>query len=106
MTVRKRGSVVLVLLMFVSVVTAATAHVTLRLGVVRLGYAIGERTKERVRLEERQRKLRLEYSRLRDPARIEQLAREQLGMQRPDPSRIRVIRPGVRELAAVERLPR
>jgi cell division protein FtsL len=92
--------VLVLILMFVSVVGAALAHVTLRLGAIRLGYAISVETRERQRLEEEDRRLRLERSLLRSPARIERLAREKLGMTRPDPAQIRVVRPGATELAA------
>jgi cell division protein FtsL len=90
---RKRRSVAWLVVMFVSVVGAALAHVSLRLGVIRMGYAIGEETRDRRLLQEENRKLRLEKSLLRSPARIEDIAREKLGMARPDPTRVRVVRP-------------
>ena len=93
-SVRKRGAVVLLALMFASVTGAALAHASLRLGSIRHGYVLSERTRRFRELEEENRKLRLELSLLRNPARIEQLAREELGMRRPDPSEIRVVKPG------------
>ena len=96
---RKASTVLVLMVLFVAVGGAAMAHVSLRLAVIRLGYAISEKSGERRGLEEDNRKLRLEASLLRSPARIERLAREQLGMERPDPARIRVVRPGARELA-------
>ena len=77
---------------FAVVVTAAVAQVSLRYRVVRAGYAIGEQMAEQRVLEEEARKLRLELSTLRSPERVEKLAREKLGMVRPDPDRIRVVR--------------
>ena len=93
-SVRKRGTILVLALMFVSVTGAALAHASLRLGSIRHGYILGERTREFRELEEHNRKLRLERSLLRNPARVEQLAREQLGMRRPDPSEIRVVKKG------------
>jgi cell division protein FtsL len=89
-------------IMFTCVLCAALAHVSLRLGVIRMAYAISERTREKHELEEKQRQLQVELSLLRSPERIEKLAQDRLHMERPDPSRIRVVRPGVRELAAAK----
>jgi cell division protein FtsL len=47
---------------------------------------------EQRELEEEARKLRLDLSVLRSPERVEKLAREKLGMVRPSPERIRVVR--------------
>lgn len=96
-----RPAVLWLVVMFVCVLGAGLAHVSLRLGVIRLGYAISERTRERHELEEKHRQLRVELSFLQSPERIEKLAAGRLGMARPDPSRIRVLRPS-RELAAAE----
>jgi cell division protein FtsL len=79
---------------FAVVVVAAVLHVSLRTGVTRTGYLIGEKLAEGRELEEEARKLRLELSLLHSPERVERLAREKLGMVRPDPERIRVVRPG------------
>ncbi len=88
-----RGAVLLLVSMFASVVAAALAHVSLRLAVIRLGYSISERTRERQTLEDENRKLRIELSLLRNPERIERLARDKLGMARPEPGQIRVVKP-------------
>jgi cell division protein FtsL len=84
---------------FAAVVTAATAQVSLRNRLIRTGYEIGDRMAEIGRLEEENRKLRLEQSFLRSPERIERLARDKLGLVRPDPERIRVVRVPGKELA-------
>jgi len=89
----KRGSVLLMLTVFVCVTGAALAHVSLRLGVVRMGYAIGEQTRERRALEEKQRRLTNQLAELKRPDRIEALARAQ-GMALPDAAHIRTLRPG------------
>ena len=77
---------------FAAIVTAATAHVSLRYRVIRAGYELSERGTELRTLEQQNRKLRLELSLLRSPERIERLARDKLGLVRPDPEHIRVVR--------------
>jgi cell division protein FtsL len=84
---------------FVAVTGAALAHVSLRLGVVRMGYAIGEQTRERRRLEEEARHLSIQLAELKRPDRIEALARAQ-GMTLPDAAHIRTLRPGTVTVAA------
>jgi cell division protein FtsL len=90
----------LILGAFAVVLAGALAHVEARLRLIHVGYALGEKMQERRELEEEQRKLLLEEAVLRSPERVEKLARDKLGMVRPDAARIRVVRPGVRELAA------
>ncbi|HKA89323.1 MAG TPA: cell division protein FtsL [Haliangiales bacterium] len=84
---------------FVVLVAVGLGHVSLRYRVIRVGYALAEKLAERRGLEEENRQLRLEEALLRNPARVEHIARDQLRMERPDPARIRVVRPGVREVA-------
>ncbi len=81
---------------FVAVVSVATAQVALRTRVIRAGYALSERMDEIRALEQENRQLRLELSLLKSPERIERLAREQLGLVRPDPQKMRVVRVGQR----------
>ena len=85
---------------FLALVGAALAHVSLRLAVIRLGYDIGERTQERRELEEERRRLSVELSMLRSPERIERLAKAKLGMRRPDAGEIRLAQPTVQLAAA------
>lgn len=66
-------------------------HVADRRDVVRVGYALSSATAELRRLEEDNRRLRLERSVLTSPARIERLA-VGLGMARPGADQIRVVR--------------
>ena len=98
----RRGTVIILVVSFVALVTAGLAHVGLRMKVVRLGYDISELSRERRALDEEHRRLQLERSLLRDPARIERLAREKLGMRRPDPAQLRVARPGTKTVALVD----
>jgi cell division protein FtsL len=90
----KKTISLLVLGAFAAVMVAGLTHVALRLRMIRVGYALGEKTKERRDLEEEHRKLLLEQSLLRSPERIEKLAHEKLGMTRPDPAHIRVVKVG------------
>lgn len=98
----KRATVVVLIVSFVALVAAGLAHVGLRMKVVRLGYEISELSRERRVLDEEHRRLQLERSMLRDPARIERLAREKLGMRRPEPAQLRVARPGTKTVALVD----
>jgi cell division protein FtsL len=81
-------------LVFSLLVALGLGYVYVRLGVIHAGYAIADELRELRELEEEGRRLKVELSLLRDPARLEKLAREQLGMSRPDPSAIRRVRVG------------
>jgi cell division protein FtsL len=102
-SVRKRRTILVFALMGLSLTGAAIAHASLQLGRIRHGYVLGERTREFRRREEENRKLRLELSLLRSPARIEQIARNELGMRRPEPAEIRVIKRLGRAVATLTR---
>lgn len=65
-------------------------HVADRRDIVRVGYELSAATVELRRLEEDNRRLRLERSVLTNPERIERLAAG-LGMARPSPDQIRVV---------------
>ena len=82
-------------LVFLAAVSTALGvrHVTERRDVVRVGYALSSATAELRRLEEENRRLRLERSVLTSPERIERLAAG-LGMTRPAADQIRVVRQG------------
>ena len=97
----RQALVVVLLALFTAGTVTALAHASLRLGVIRLGYATSEEARDRQQLEEENRKLLLEKSLLRSPERIERLARERLGMARPESSRIRVVHAGAPVVAAV-----
>lgn len=68
----------------------ALRHVGQRRTVVRLGYELSTATAELRRLDQEERRLRLEKSVLTNPARIEHLATE-LGMVRPTPEQVRLV---------------
>ncbi|MSP15301.1 MAG: cell division protein FtsL [Myxococcales bacterium] len=96
----QRGPVVLLFIAFGSVVAAGLSHVALRVSAVQHAYALADEERLRTELEDQHRKLRLEHSLLRSPERIERLARDKLGLRHPEPGELRVIRPGVVELAS------
>lgn len=67
---------------------AFVAHLSLRLETVRLGYEVGQARREQRRLIEQRRLLSIEAATLREPDRVEAVARGTLGMDVPDPSRV------------------
>lgn len=78
--------------LWLSAVVATSAafvvHLSMRFQNVRLGYAVSSlRTKQRELLEVR-RALEIEAETLRDPARVERIAREALDMEVATPARI------------------
>ena len=74
------------------VITLGTAHVNRRHVVVRKGYELTNARAKLRKLQEDNRRLRLEKSVLTAPARIERLARS-LGMHQPAAGQVRIIRP-------------
>jgi cell division protein FtsL len=76
------------------------AHVNRRQEVIHLGYELSTATEELTRLQEENRRLRLEKAALTNPERIRRLA-ESLGMSHPGSTQIRVVRDGD-ELARVQ----
>jgi cell division protein FtsL len=67
---------------------ALVAHLSLRLETVRLGYEVGKARREQRRLIEHLRLLAIEAATLRNPARVEAVARARFAMEVPDPTRI------------------
>jgi cell division protein FtsL len=75
-------------------VAAALGHVYVRLQVIQVGYVVARETRLRHDLEDQNQKLRLELAMRRDPSVVERRARQELHMEPPDPSSIRVLRLG------------
>ena len=71
-------------------VLACMAHVWLRLQVIRLGYDLSAARAMQLRLEHERRELEIELATLRDPARIERVARR-LGMIAPRAGQVVVL---------------
>lgn len=67
---------------------AFVVHLTMRFENVRLGYAVSDLRAEQRRLLEARRALEIEAETLRDPERIERIARELLHMEPASPARI------------------
>jgi len=96
---KRTVAVATLLVTAVAILALGIAHVSRRHDVVRLGYTLSEQTTALRKLEEENRRLRLERSMLRHPDRIERRA-QHLGMTRPDPSQIRVIDPAATTVAS------
>jgi cell division protein FtsL len=86
-----RTSAWYLVLFFFAVIAASGAfvvHLNVRFEGVRLGYETSRARAERSRLLVERRELRLELASLKSPARVESEARERLGMEMPDHTRI------------------
>jgi cell division protein FtsL len=95
-----RAAVACLLISAFTITALGVGHVAKRQRVIRLGYELTDAITELRRLEEENRRLRLERSVLTNPARIERLARA-VGMLRPAPGQIRVVGTAAAEVAAV-----
>jgi len=62
-----------------------------RVQCVRVGYEIAEQTKKQEDLLSVQNNLKMELERLKSPARIETIARQKLGLEKPKPEQVIVI---------------
>jgi cell division protein FtsL len=82
------GYLALFLLVLVVVTGSFATHLWVRFEGVRLGYATSKARDERARLLLERRELRLELASLKGPARVEEEAREKLGMEVPEHARI------------------
>ena len=67
---------------------AFVAHLALRQQTVQLGYEVGTARRAQRRLIEQRRLLAIEAATLRQPERIETIARGSLGMEIPEPERV------------------
>lgn len=75
----------------VAVIAAAAAfvaHIALRHHTVQLGYEVGQARRNQRRLIEQRRLLAIEGATLRQPERIETIARGRLNMDIPEPARV------------------
>jgi len=75
----------------IAILALGITHVMRRHDAVRLGYALSRETEALRAVEQENRQLRLERAMLRHPDRIERHA-QALGMARPEPAQIRVVR--------------
>lgn len=88
---RRRVAIATLLIVAVAILALGITHVMRRHDAVRLGYALSRETNALRAVGEKNRRLRLERSMLRHPDRIERHA-QALGMARPEPAQIRVVR--------------
>ncbi len=91
---RARGFLYIATLAVALAVGTALLHVSIRLRVLRIGYALSEETRLHHELLEQNQRLRLELATRKDPAMVERVAREHLHMAVPAPAAIRVVTMG------------
>lgn len=84
----------------VATAAAFVAHLSLRLETVRLGYEVGQGRREQRQLIEERRLLSIEAATLREPERVEAIARGTLGMDVPDTDHVVPVGRGGRRRAA------
>lgn len=85
---RTRGFIWIWALSIALACTAFVAHLHIRFDIIQSGYALSQAQGEQRRMRLAQRELRLEMATLKEPGRIEEQARESLGMERPEHHRI------------------
>jgi cell division protein FtsL len=78
--------------LLLGIMGAALGHVWVRLQQIQTGYALSQERRQARELAETQKRLRLEAAVLKQPQRIERLARVRLGMTAPAPSQLHVVR--------------
>jgi cell division protein FtsL len=78
--------------LLLGVMGAALGHVWVRLQQIQTGYSLSKERRQARELAENQKRLRLEAAVLKQPQRIERIARVRLGMTAPDPAKIHVVR--------------
>jgi cell division protein FtsL len=87
-----KSKVFLIALLMVFFIGGSLFYVWSRIRVVQLGYEISYAMKEGRRLAEENKRLRVEIATLKSYARIEKIAMEELGMIKPKPEEVIVIR--------------
>ena len=81
------------LLIFLLATSAFVFHVWSRLYVFRTGYEIYQQEKSKQELLEENRILTMEVASLKSPARLEKIARRELGLRSPRPEQVVMIHP-------------
>jgi len=87
-----RPRLIPLLLFVVVLMLVALVFVWSRLEVVNLEYALSSSQGRLLALQQETRRLQLEAASLRNPARIEQVARQRLGLRAPAPEQVVTIR--------------
>jgi cell division protein FtsL len=78
--------------MLLGIMGAALGHVWVRLQQIQTGYSLSQERRQARELAETQKRLRLEAAVLKQPQRIERIARVRLGMTAPDPGKMHIVR--------------
>lgn len=92
----RRGLVVIILLATITIGGAAVAQVWTHFKAIEYGYKIAQARRERAKLVERNRRLRIELAWLKSPERVARIARNELGLREPEPEQIHRLRRSAR----------
>lgn len=87
----RRWHLVLGGLLGLGLIGVVLVHVWLRLQVVRMGYVLSTTSKLRARLEQENRELKVELATILSPDRLEELARQRLGLAAPEKGQVIVL---------------
>jgi len=104
---RRKEVVVLMMIVLLVIVTAAAGQIWTRLQVIDYGYKISKANREHTKLMEIHRRLKIELTLRKNPARIKKIATQSMGLVIPRPEQVRRIRlqPHQPALSQLERSP-
>lgn len=88
----RRGLVLAMFLALITICGAAVAQVWTHFKAIEYGYKIAHARRERSKLVERNRRLRIELAWLKSPERVARIARSELGLREPEPEQIHRLR--------------
>ena len=91
-SVSQKGSLLFLTLFLLFLIGGALVYVWSRIQVIQAGYEISNAMKAGRGLVEENKKLRVEMATLKSYARIEKLATDELGMSKPRPDQVIIIR--------------
>jgi cell division protein FtsL len=89
---RSTHRILLLILLLLFLMTGSLFYVWSRIQMIQVGYEISNALKEERALVEANKRLRLEIATLKSDTRIEKIAVEELGMAKPKPDQVIVIR--------------
>jgi cell division protein FtsL len=85
---RDMGFLYISIVFSIIIVAVVFVYLGIRLAVVHTGYEISELNRSRAALVEKNRRLRVEFEKLKSPQRIERIATEELGLSYPTSEQI------------------
>jgi cell division protein FtsL len=91
-SISRKGNLVFLALFLLFLIGASLVYVWSRIQVIQAGYEISHAMKTGRGLVEENKKLRVEMATLKSYARIEKFATEELGMSKPSPDQVIIIR--------------